>query len=64
MQACRNTQESVNSSLSPGNRLNAFPAVTFGAPSNDGSGNYFANVTASVSARAPLSVDDVVGAQV
>ena len=61
IQSCRDAQESVNSGLSPGN---AFPAVTFGAPSNDGSGNYFANITAAVSARAPLSVDDVVGAQV
>lgn len=61
LRGAQSAQNAVNSSATVGNRLNAFPNSTFGAPTADETGAFSATLTASVVARAPLSINDSVG---
>ena len=62
VRAAQAAQTSVNANVSPGQQLNAFPPSSFGTPTQDANtGQFFAQITAAVTGRAPLSVDDTVG---
>jgi hypothetical protein len=62
IRSCRQAQDTVNSGLSAGSRLNSFPAIATGTPFvNASDGKSYSTVTAQVVGLAPVNLDDMKG---
>ncbi len=59
---CRAAQTQANTTAVAGSRLNAFQAPQFGVPYLE-NGQYFAQITHTMQAQAPVSLDDMTGTQ-
>ncbi|OLP18081.1 hypothetical protein BST81_13735 [Leptolyngbya sp. 'hensonii'] len=58
---CEKAQTSVNATAVAGSRLNAFQSPVYGVPSQEANGDFYASVTYTMIARAPLSLNDPIG---
>lgn len=63
LSACRNAQTQANSNAVAGSRLNAFQAPQFGVPFQQ-NGEFYALITHTMTAQAPVSFDEIQGTQI